>query len=451
VQIVIVGAGQVGFDLAVHLQRSKHDVALVEADRQRCEAIGEKLDILVVQGSGSSPHTLEAAGIQQAQMVVAVTSVDEVNIMVCGLAQQYGVERRIARVRRRELTRRRAAVSLKSLGVSHVIDSEGIIVGIIDQIARIPDAVEVFAYHDGEVIIVRHVMTAQMPIIGHTLAEALQKAEPHRLLAVALRRRGEVRIPTGDDVFKPGDDYTSVMPKGSLPKYLSFLGLERRSVKKAIVGGSGPTAVLLCERFKEWIEDVTLVDPDREHGQQAAEQLDGVEVIHGDPTERDILGEVNVSGADLYVGAGKRTTPNVMSALLARSEGTAKVVALSNEPHNNRLFRKIGVHHVVSPRRAMAWEIMDLIHRGRISMELQLRDLDIESLAIRAEQHSKITRGALHKVWEPLKGKAIVGAVIHDGAPEIPSGATQVEEGDEVIVVTHPGSVRNSEDLVRKR
>ena len=94
---------------------------------------------------------------------------------------------------------------------------------------------------------------------------------------------------------------------------------------------------------------------------------------------------------------------------------------------------------------------LDLIHRGRISMELQLRDLDIESLAIRAEQNSKITRGPLHEVWDSLKGKAIVGAVIHEGVPEIPGGATHVEEGDDVIVVTHPDAVRNIESLFRKR
>jgi trk system potassium uptake protein TrkA len=451
VQIVIVGAGTAGFDLAVHLQRAGHDVSLVEQDVRRSATIREKLDILVVEGSGSSPAALEAAGIRDAQMVLAVTSVDEVNILVCGIAAQLGVETRIARIRSREFAGDRAKVDIRQLGVTRFIDPELISVRIIDQIARIPDVVEVFGYHDGQVLIVRHVMTPEMPIIGASLADALNKATPHRLLAVALQRGGETRIPTGTDVFLPGDDFTSVIPQDSLHKYLEFLGLAGRRVKKAIVAGDGLTAILLSEALRSWVDDVSLVDPDPQHGHQAAERLDGVEVIHGDPTDRDVLRDVNAARADLFVGAGRETTPNVMSALLARSEGTERVVAVSYEPQSNRLFREIGVQYVVSPRRALAREIMDLIHRGRISMELQLRDMDLESLEIRAEERSKITRGPLQEIWKPLRSKAIVGAVVHRGETHIPGGDTRVVAGDDVIVVTHPKSAGKILALFRGR
>ncbi|MCK4304039.1 MAG: Trk system potassium transporter TrkA [Candidatus Eisenbacteria sp.] len=450
-QIVIVGAGTVGFDLAVQLQRAQHDVSLVEHDPQRCASIREKLDILVVEGSGSSPSALDGAGLREAQMVLAVTSVDEVNILVCGLAKQWGVESRIARIRSREFSGRSTKVDMQKLGITQFIDPERLSVRIIDQIAMIPDVEEVFSYHDGEVLIVRHVMKEAMPIIGHTLAEAIQMAGTHRLLAVALRREGETRIPTGADVFKPGDDFTTVIPRASLPKYMEFLGLAGRRVRKAVIAGDGRTAILLCDALKSWVEDVTLVDPDQAHGLRAAENLGGVEVIHGDPTERDVLREVNVAGSDIFVGAGRATTPNVMSALLARSEGTPKVAAISYEPQSNRLFREIGVQHVVSPRRAVAREIMDLIHRGRMSMELQLRDLDIESIEILAEPGSKITSGPLRKVWQTFRSKAIAGAVVHEGVPLIPGGDTRIKEGDSVIVVTQPKSARKIEKLFRKR
>ena len=152
-QTIIVGAGTVGFDLAVQLQNSGHDVGLVEKNPARCAAIREKLDILVVEGPGSSPRALIEAGLAEAQMVLAVTSVDEVNILVCGLAAQFGVETRIARVRNPEFTGRQARVDLGRLGVTRVIDPERIIVRVIHNIARIPDVVEIFSYHNDEILI----------------------------------------------------------------------------------------------------------------------------------------------------------------------------------------------------------------------------------------------------------------------------------------------------------
>ena len=449
-QIVIVGAGTVGFDLAVYLQRSGNDVSLVERDPGRCDEIKEKLDILVAQGSGSSPQALRDAGIEGADMVLAVTSVDEVNILVCGLAQQMKVPCRIARIRSREFAGRRATVDLPKLGITRVINPEQVIVRNIDQIARIPDVVEVFNYHDGQVLIARHIIKEGMPLVDHSLIDTLKMAEPHRLLAVALKRGHEVRIPTGKDHFRIGDDFTTIIPRDSLGKYIELLGLTGRRVNKAVVAGNGLTAVLLCEVLKTWVEDVTLVDPDAEHAREAAERLDGVEVIHGDPTERDILTEVNVAGTDLFVGAGRETTLNVMSSLLAQSEGAPKVIAISFEPQNNRLFQEIGVQYILSPRQAVAHAIADVIHGARMSMEMQLRDIDLESLTIFAEKGSKITRGALVDVWHPFRSQGIVGAVIRGDSPQIPMGDTRIEAGDEVIVVTHPKTAKKIKGLFRR-
>jgi trk system potassium uptake protein TrkA len=437
----------VGLDLAIYLQRAKHDVSLVEIEPARSQAIREKLDILVVEGPGSSPTALEAAGISEADIVLAVTSVDEVNILVCGIARQFGVRSRIARIRGREFTGRRSKIDLAALGITHAIDPERIIVRIIDQIAALPEAVEVFSYHDHQILIARHVLHEQMPIVGHSLADAVKMAGSHRLLAVALKREHKVRIPFGNDTLQAGDDVTTVIPRDSLPKYIELLDLGKRRARKAVVAGEGLTAVLLAETLRTWVEDVTLVDPVEANAREAAERLENVEVIHGDPTDRDVLEEVHVGGAEIFVGAGKQSTDNVMSALLARSMGTPRVFAVAYEPQSNRLFREIGVNYVITPRTVMAQEIMDLIHRGHISMELQLRDLNLETMEIRAAPNSPITRGPLTQVWRPFKRKAIAGAVVHGGVPEIPSGNTRVQPGDDVIIVTEPKWARKVQRL----
>ena len=448
-QIVIVGAGTVGYELAIQLQKQGHDVALIEERAERALEISEKLDILVVPGSGSSPSALEQAGIRDAEMILAVTSEDEVNILACGLAARYGVGQRIARVRNPELTDAEGKMVLDGFGVTRFINPERVIVQVIDQIARMPDAIEVFGYHEGEILISRHIMKEGMPVVGHDLVEILKLAGGKDFLAVALKRNGETRIPSGADVLQAGDDVTTLFSKNGLPAYLRMLDLEDKVVHRAIVSGRSLTAIHLCDKLKNWVEKVTYLDQDYEHGLHAAERLEGVEVLFGDPTERDILREAGVENVDLFVGAGEDTSKNVMSALLARSEGAKKIIAISMEPRSNHLFREIGVDHVISPRRLMALEIMDLIHRGRISVELQLRDMDLESLEIQAEKGAKITTGSLAEIWQPLRGKAIAGAIFRGEELIVPRGDTRIEAGDDVVVVTYPQTVSKIQKLFR--
>ena len=451
-QIVIVGAGTVGFELAVQLRRAGHDIAVIESRPERCEEIGEKLDVLVVQGPGSSPRILEAAGLADAEMLLAVTSMDEVNILVCGIAAQFGVRERIARIRSAEFRDPVAKVDLAALGVTQVIDPENIMVRVIDQIARIPDAIEVFSYHEGQIIIARHIMQEGMPVLGKRLTDLVHEVGDNRFLAVALgREKGKTWIPAGDDMLEAGDDVTTIFPRSSLPKYLELLNLTNKIVRKAVVAGDGRTAIQLCRDLSAWVDDVTLVSSNSDHAHIAADRLDRVEVIHGQPTDRDVLGEANVSTTDLFVGAGRETTPNVMSALLASSMGATRVIAVSYEPESNRLFREIGVQHVLSPRRAMAQEIMDIIDRGRRSVELQLRDMDLESVELTAGKNSKITSAPLQKIWMPYKRQAIIGALIHEGEISIPRGNTQVQEGDELIIVVKPKHIHKINGLFKER
>jgi len=442
VRVVIVGAGTVGYDLAMQLQKGPHDVSIIDLNADRCEVITEKMDILVIHGNGCSPHLLEEAGILEADSLIAVTSSDEANILACGLAQQYGVDKRIARIRSSEFVGRSSHVDIHALGVTHVIDPEQVVVRIISQIAMIPNAIEVFSYHEGEILIARHILHEGMSFVGKTVIEALAQGEHSNLLAVALKRGGKAWIPNGDDTLEVGDDMTTAFPRRALHSYLELFELNQEQVEKAVVAGNSLMAVQLCTALKKWVNDVTLVDRDAVHGLSAAEALDGVDVIHGDPTERDVLGEVNVAGADIYVGAGDETTHNVMGALLARSEGAGEVFAISYEPRSNRLFRELGVQQVISPRRAMAQTIMDILEHGHGVVELQLRDMELESVELCAEHGSHILRGPLKEVWSHFRGQAIVGAIIRDGMSFVPNGETWLKEDDEAIVVTHPDALK---------
>jgi len=451
VEIVIVGAGSVGQNLAIQLQRNGQSVAVLEPDPARAEALREAADIQVLTASGSSPLALEAAGIQRAHTILAVTNLDEVNILACGLARQYGVKTRIARIRSGEFVGAASHVNLWELGVSHVIDPERVVTQVISQLARIPDAVEVFSYHEGEILISRNMLQEGMPILGETLAEGAQRPDAVDLRVVALKRGDDVWIPGGDAQPMAGDELVAVFPRASLPGYLRTLGLEHHSVKKAVVAGDGLLGIILAASLNTWVPEVVLIDSDPEHARQAAETLDGVDVFSGDPTDQAVLKEIHLSGADLFVGAGQKTTANVMSALFARSHGVDEVMAISHEPGNNPLYRQLGVHQVISPRRAVTQEIMDMLTHGHGAFELHFRDMDLESLELVAEAGCAMLNGPLSEVWTPFQGDAIIGTIRRNGNCFIPTKSTRIMVDDEVILVTHPVRVERLRSMFEGR
>lgn len=437
-EIVIVGAGSVGQNLAIQLQRNGQSVAVLEPDSERADALREAADIQVLTASGSSPIALEAAGIQRAHTLLAVTDLDEVNILACGLARQYGVKTRIARIRSGEFVGSKSHVNLWELGVSHVIDPERVVTRVITQLAMIPDAVEVFSYHEGEILISRHVLQEGMPILGQSLAEAATLEDSIKLRAVAIKRGDQVWIPHGDARPEAGDELVTVFPRESLPGYLTALGLERHRVRKAVVAGDGLLGIILASSLNTWIPEVVLIDSDPTHARHAAECLDGIDVIAGDPTDQAVLKEIHLAGAELFVGVGESTTGNVMSALFAASQGVDEVMAISHDPGNNPLYRQLGVHQVISPRRAVAQEIMDMLAHGHGAFELHFRDMNLESLELVAESGAGVLDGALSEIWGPLHGDAIIGIIRREGACFIPEGTTRLLANDEVIVITSP-------------
>ena len=438
VEIVIVGAGSVGQNLAIQLQRNGQNVAVLEPDPARADALRETADIQVICSSGSSPLALEAAGIQRAHTLLAVTNLDEVNILACGLARQYGVKTRIARIRSGEFVGSSSHVNLWELGVSHVIDPERVVTRVINQLAVIPDAVEVFSYHEGEILISRHVLQEGMPVLEETLAEAAKRQDSVEMRAVAIKRKDVVWIPHGDARPEAGDELVTVFPRESLTGYLRALGLDGHRIRKAVVAGDSLLGIILAASLNEWIDEVVLIDPDPTHARHAAECLDGIDVIAGDPTDQAVLKEIHLAGAELFVGAGEATTGNVMGALCARAQGVDEVMAISHEPGNNPLYRQLGVDQVISPRRAVAQEIMDMLAHGHGAFELHFRDMDLESLELVAEDGCAMLEAPLSELWGPLHGDAIIGTIRREGRCFIPTGATRIMVKDEVIVVTHP-------------
>jgi len=435
--ILIVGAGTVGYSLAEQLSRQGHQVSVVERNEALCNKINEKLDVFTVNGVGTSPQVLESAGIRTAHTVIAVTPWDDTNLVVCNFAKQLGVQRRIARKKSAEINETGTAISLTELGVSHVIEPEKEVVRNILQYVDLPGVTETANFHSGSVFLRGYRITEDMPVVNQTLYDLNTSLKLQNILIVLIIRAGMSIIPTGTDTIMPGDEIIAIMPAESIDQFRQVIDRLRKKLKKVIVSGDTLTAVLLSRELKAMAEQVIMIDPDPKHAQIASTQLDGVDVLNGDCTETEMLQEVHAESASFFIAVGKEPEDNILACLLAKAEGAGEVVAVSANERHARLFQQLGVDHIIFPQAITSQSIMDNILHIPIGALFMFRDADVDILRVTVEKGSKMAGKPLRELTRSLMKSAIVGSICKQDRVIIPSGETVIEPGDEVLVLCH--------------
>ncbi len=271
-RIIIVGGGVVGYSLAEHLRHENHDITLIEKESATYEQIRDRTDIQILCGNGTSPAILEAAGIKTADMVVAVTPFDEHNIVICSVAEQYGVERRIARIRSSEFREGVGSIDLKKMGVTLVTDPEAVLVDAIVQFIETPGATDAVNFHEGSILMRGYRVRRDMPLVGKSLREIRRETSQHPLLFIAAIRRGQAIIPDGEYTIEAEDDVFGIFPRTSLEIFLNLFGRSQKEARNVIIAGASLTAVQLADEVRKIVDKVTLIDPDYDHGRQAADK-----------------------------------------------------------------------------------------------------------------------------------------------------------------------------------
>lgn len=266
------------------------------------------------------------------------------------------------------------------------------------------------------------------------------------MLAVLIIRNGRSVLPTGSERILPGDELIMVMPSESLPTFRKMVNRPAGKLRKVVISGDSLTAILLARAVKKLAERVILVDPDPKHGEIAASELDGVEVLEGDCTNVQVLQDIQVKGTPFFIAAGKDSEDNVMSCLLARAEGAGEVIAISSTDRHTELFHSLGLNRIVSPRQVTAQTIINNIIKVPIGALLKLKNVDVEVVRFVSEKGSRIVDKPLRAVHGLSRRSVVIGAVVRGDEVIIPGGDTVVRAGDEVLVFCEP---RNS-NAVRK-
>ena len=447
--ILIVGAGIVGFNLAQELSHEGHDISIIDANPEKIQRISEKLDVLAVRGNGCLPSILIQGRILDAEMVIAVTDKDEINLMVCFLAHKFEVKERFARLRNMELTGESQIFKPEELFVDHAINPAEIIIDSILKIIKTPGAVNVAEFADGQIFFRGFDVPADAPLAGKTIEEIREVCELNAFLVVAIVREGKMIIPKYENRIQAGDKIYVLVDHDFLPLILPMLNRQVDEIQKIIIYGASQIAVHLARELNEFISDVSIIEPSLEKANEAADSLEDTVILHGSGTDPDLFNDINMKDADLFLALSNNDEMNILSALLAKKHGAKRAAVITNDPDYLPILDSIGMDVTINPRLITVSEILKHLRKGQVVNLYKLIEGEAEVLEIVISPESAAVGKRINQLHMPEQ--SIIGAVLRvDGEMVVPGGSTEILEGDTVIVVTLPDCIGTIEKIFGK-
>ena len=435
-RIVVVGAGEVGSYVAERLSREDHDVVLIERDPARVGELEGQLDALVVRGSGTDPHTLADVGAARADLIVAVTSDDETNIVSAMLAKHAGTQRSIVRIENRPLREMISQELRDATGTDLVIDPDEETSAEVIELVENPGVIEVESMAGGEILVLGVRLAADAPVVGRTLQELGTAYAPNwQFLFGAITRGDETVIPRGDHRLEHGDLVRVVCTRDARRELTALLGLDRAAPKRVVLLGGGRTAQLLARRLVKQVDHVVVAERDPARAHELASLLEGVEVLNGDITDADCLAEIEIGADDLVVALTGADDANILACLYAKSVGVTETIALAHRLSLLPLLAEIGVDGALSPRTATANAVLRFA-RGRVTAVATFLRGDVEVLELEIHADSPAAGKTIAELHLPKD--ALVGAVLSRTGAEIGRGSIRLNPQDRVVLLAKP-------------
>ena len=438
-RVIIVGAGEVGYHVAERLVEEQHDVVVVDVDGNRLEYVQTHVDAAVVEGSGTSPDVLREAGIDRAGLLLAVTSVDEVNL-VCTMSvpTRPGLVK-VARVSNPDFYGEGDTMRPERFGVDLLINPERELALETMRLLKVTAATDVAEFADGAVQFIGLIVTPDAPVVGRTLASIGADERGRVLLTAAIERAGDTIVPTGQTVIAAGDHLYVVAAPDDIGRALALCGHTPSPLRRVMLAGGSREAYYLARLLQQHHVSTVLLVDDRDRARELAERLEGTLVLQGSGMDVELMELEGVGGMDAFVALGERDEQNILAALGARHAGTPQVITLVNKQDFLPLGRRIGLDTVVSPRLSAANAILRYVRRGSVTRVATLRDSRAEGVSLVAAKGRSAAGQPLAEVTFP--DGALVAAIVRGRDVIIPRGTDALMVADTAIVFALPEAV----------
>ncbi len=434
-KIIILGAGQVGRTAAYHLSREEaNDVTVVDHNEEILRDLQDRLDIRTVNGNGSSPRILEAAGIASTDILVALTNSDEVNMLACQIAWTlYRTPKKIARVRSADFTERDRLFGENGVAVDVWISPEQLVTEYVARLIRYPGALQVLDFADGRVRLVGLRALQGGPLVGQTLSTLRKHIPSADARVAAIYRAGKSVKPEGTTVIEDGDEVFFLAARENIRVVMKELRREEAPARRVVIAGGGNIGLRLAIEL-EGKNQVKLIERDGKRARRVSEQLKSTTVLHGDAADEELLLEENIDSADIFAALTNSEEANILSAMLAKRLGAHKVMALINKPSYAELIESGSIDVAISPQTVTIGSLLAHVRRGDVVRVHSLRRGAAEALEV-----------VVHGDADSSK---VIGRRIEDIS--LPEGTTlgAVVRGDEVIIAHHDTTVQADDHLI---
>jgi len=429
-KVMIVGAGKLGYKLAESMINGEIDVTLVDSNPKVIERVNDHLDVLSVNANGLEIEILRELNIENYDLLIASTSTDETNTIICTLAKKLGCKRTIARIRNPEYTEQLDFIKTE-MGIDHVVNPD---LATANEIVRY--LLKSYNFHSGDfakgkVQMVDININYLKDFIGKRIMDL---DDMQGLLITAIKRNGEIIIPNGSTELIH-DDILYVIGKSKNISSLAErfkLNVEKKSIKRVMILGGGKIGYYLAKELIESNINVTIVEQDRERCKYLTEKLDNALIIHGDGTDINLLEEEDLYAMDAFIGATGYDEQNLLMSLMAKQAGVNKVIAKISRPSYTHLIDKLGIDVALNPINITSSDILKFIRGGKVVSVSLLLGGQAEVTEVIVGENIPVVGKQISELGLP-KG-IIIGAVVNDGKVIIPNGKTIINTNDRLII-----------------
>ena len=449
-KVIVCGAGQVGFNIAKHLADQNNDVTVIDRSKSLIRKISESLDVQAVVGNASDPGMLNSAGASDAELLVAVTQSDEVNMVACQVAHSlFSVPTKVARIRNQAYLKKgwRDLFSRDNMPIDVIISPELEIAQALCRRLEVPGAFNMIPFVGGKVRMVGLVLEDDCPVIDTPLRQLTELFPSLHTIVTVVHRSGRLFVPRSDDQLQAGDAIYIAVEAETTERAMAVFGHEEKTAQRIVIVGGGNIGFFLAELLEksDRASNLKIIEMNRERAGWLAERLTETVVINGDALDREILTEANISQTDTIVSVADDDEVNILSSLLAKQEGCSRAITLMNNPIYGGLVGNIGIDVALDPRETTVSSIVRHVRKGRIRDLYSLFEGQAEIIEAEVLEGSEVAGKTIGDLR--LHGDVKFGMVVRDGITVLPQADTSLMSGDSVVILAMSGAVKKIEQL----
>ncbi len=450
--ILIVGCGKIGSTILASLAAEGHSITAVESNRETLEEIANIHDVMGVCGNGADCETLEEAGVAEADLFIAATGSDELNMLACYLGGRMGAKHTIARIRNPEYNDGSLNFMKQELGLSMAINPDMMAARELFHVLKLPSAAKIETFSRGHFEMIELRLKDTSPLIGVPLYELRNRYNANFLICV-VQRGGEVYIPDGSFVLAAGDRIGLTASPAEMHRFLRSMGTVSKQAKNVMILGGSRTAFYLAKRLTAAGTAVKIIDRDRTLCEELCDTLPKATIIHGDGSHQELLMEEGLDGMDAFVSLTGSDEQNILFSFFAASQNVPKVIPKINRAELGAMATQLGLECIISPRKLIADVLVQYARALQNSMGstiietlYTLMDDQAEAIELLVQDEPRLLNIPLKDL--ALKPNILIAGIIRNRKPLIPTGNDCILAGDKVVFIAARQHLREINDIL---